>query len=66
MELNKMTIQKLVTEALNLPPSLMPRFEIEAARLQLGACLHNFEVTFCYQNCDPADEFEDYENLEDE
>lgn len=52
MEFNKMTIHKLVREVLNLPPSLLSRFEIEAARLQLGACLYNFKSIDCIQGCD--------------
>jgi hypothetical protein len=52
MEFNKMTIHKLVTELLNLPPSLTARFEIEATRLQLGACLYNFKSSDCIQGCD--------------
>lgn len=52
MEFNKITIHKLVTEVLNLPPSLLSRFEIEATRLQLGACLYNFKSIDCIQGCD--------------
>ncbi|PNF21781.1 hypothetical protein B7P43_G08442 [Cryptotermes secundus] len=52
IEFNKMTIHKLVKEVLNLPPSLLSRFEIEAARLQLGACLYNFKSIDCIQGCD--------------
>jgi hypothetical protein len=52
MELNKMTIHKLVTKVLNLPSSLSSRFEIEATRLQLGASLYNFKSVDCIQGCD--------------
>jgi hypothetical protein len=52
MELNKMTMNKLVQELLNLPPSLTSRFEIEAARLQLGAVLYNFKSVDCVHGCD--------------
>ena len=53
MELNKMTIYKLVNELLNLPPSLTSRFEIECSRLQLGASLYNFKsIDDCVYGCD--------------
>jgi len=53
MELNKLTICKLVNELLNLPPSLTLRFEIECSRLQLGASLYNFKsIDDCVHACD--------------
>jgi len=53
MELNKMTIYKLVNELLKLPPSLTSRFEIECSRLQLGASLYNFKsIDDCVHGCD--------------
>jgi hypothetical protein len=52
VELNKMTIHKLVTEVLNLPPTLLSRFEVEATRLQLGTSLYNCKSTDCIQGCD--------------
>lgn len=51
MALNASCIQRLVT-LLKLPPSLVPRFEIAAARLQLGATLYTFESSVCVQGCD--------------
>ena len=53
MELNKMTIYKLVNQLLNLPQSLTSRFEIECSRLQLGASLYNFKsIDDCVHGCD--------------
>ncbi|XP_021932078.1 uncharacterized protein LOC110835799 isoform X2 [Zootermopsis nevadensis] len=52
MEFDKTAMIKLVQELLNLPPSLISRFEIEATRLQLGAILHNFETVDCVRGCD--------------
>jgi hypothetical protein len=65
MELNKMTIHKLVTEVLKLPPSLSSRFEIEATRLQLGICLYNFKSTDCIQGCDGQSDEGSNEFLDD-
>ena len=75
MELNKMTIHKLVYELLNLPSSLTTRFEIECSRLQLGACLYNFKsIDDCIHGCDvqsdvsteplAEDEYDDNDNDE--
>ncbi|XP_021919173.1 uncharacterized protein LOC110829602 isoform X1 [Zootermopsis nevadensis] len=54
MEFNKTAMINLVQEQLNLPPSLISRFEIEATRLQLGATLNNFRTVGCDDHSDES------------
>ncbi|PSN57010.1 hypothetical protein C0J52_04252 [Blattella germanica] len=52
MELNDKVIEAFVKNHLKLPASLVPRFKIEAIRLQLGASQYSFESTDCVQSCE--------------
>ncbi|XP_067001225.2 uncharacterized protein [Anabrus simplex] len=51
-ELTPAVLDCLVLEHLNLPSVLVNSFMIEAARLQLGACLFTLETVDCFQACD--------------
>ncbi|XP_067015239.2 uncharacterized protein [Anabrus simplex] len=51
-KLNKSAIESVVKDHLKLPVSLVPRFMIEAARLQLATFLFSAESPDCVLGCD--------------